>query len=425
MRRRARLALGVAAVAGVWLVPAAPALAAPWCGTVGTEDRPATVGGAQVRVIYAIPSDGEDRSATIVPQLSADVDAIEDWWRGQDPTRIARFDRAPFPCGLQADVQLFRTTQTAEQLRPADRRFEMLADAITALDNFSPFFKYLVYYDGPLESDRLCGQGGGFFDGPGIAIVYVASCAGEPTSVVAAHELIHAMGMLPRSGPPHACPDTPGHACDAQSDIMWPFATLVPLSSLLLDVNRDDYYGHSGGWEDLQDSRWLRHLDAQVPLALTLRGTGSIVSDVPGVECSASCSSEWDAGGTVTLAATPSGNQRFVSWSGACTGASPTCSVSLTQPAAVTALFAPLTFGLRVTIAGKGTVLSLSGEVACPGRCRVAVSSYTPIRLTAKPARGWRFKAWSGACRGTRASCTLPMTAGAQARAVFARAKAK
>jgi hypothetical protein len=423
VRRRVRLALGVAAVAGVWLVPAAPALAAPWCGTVGTEDRPATVGGAQVRVIYAIPSDGEDRSATIVPQLSADVDAIEDWWRGQDPTRTARFDRAPFPCGLQADVQLFRATQTAEQLRLEDRRFEMLADAITTLDSFSPFYKYLVYYDGPLESDRLCGQGGGFFDGPGVAIVYLGSCAGEPSVVIAAHELIHSMGMLPRSGPPHACPESPGHACDTQSDIMWPFATLVPLSSLLLDVNRDDYYGHAGGWEDLQDSRWLRHLDAQVPLALTLQGTGSVVSDVPGIDCSASCASEWDAGSAVVLAATATPNQRFVGWSGACAGSAPSCSVSLAQPAAVTALFAPLTFGLRVTIAGKGTVRSAFGEVACPGRCRVAVSSYTPIRLTAKPAKGWRFKTWSGACRGTRASCALPMTAAAQARAVFARAK--
>ena len=381
------------------------------------------MGGAQLRVVYAIPADGEDRSATVVPQLSADVDAIEDWWRGQDPARTARFDRAPFPCGLQADVQLLRTTQTAEQLRPADRRFETLADAVTALDNFSPFFKYLVYYDGPVESDRLCGQGGGLFDGPGVAIVYVGSCAGEPSVVTAAHELIHAMGMLPRSGPPNGCPDTRGHACDLQTDIMWPFATLVPLSSLLLDVNRDDYYGHSGGWEDLQDSRWLRHLDAQVPLALTLQGTGSVVSDVPGVDCPASCSSEWDAGSTVTLAANPAGGQRFINWSGACTGTSPSCSVLLVQPASVIALFAPATFGLRVTIGGKGTVRSASGAVACPGRCAVAVPSFTATRLTAKPAKGWRFKTWSGACRGTRASCTLPMTAASQARAVFVRAK--
>jgi len=34
-------------------------------------------------------------------------------------------------------------------------------------------------------------------------------------------------------------------------------------------------------------------------------------------------------------------------------------------------------------------------------------SSYLPLRLSAKPAKGWRFKSWQGACRGTRAVCTL------------------
>ena len=33
-----------------------------------------------------------------------------------------------------------------------------------------------------------------------------------------------------------------------------------PLSSLYLDFNHDDYYGHSGSWADIQDSLWLHRV---------------------------------------------------------------------------------------------------------------------------------------------------------------------
>jgi hypothetical protein len=400
------------------------AQAATWCGTVATDDRPATVGGRQVRIVYAIPSDGADRSATVVPQLSADVDAIEGWWQSQDATRTVRFDRTAFTCGLQADVELLRLTQTAAQLQPTDGRFEAVADAVTALDGDSSFLKYLVYYDGPSADNNLCGQGGGFFDGPGVAIVYVGSCSGEPSVVVAAHELLHAMGALPGPGPPHACTESNGgdaHACDANLDLMWPFATLVPLSQLILDVNRDDYYAHAGSWPDMQDSGWLRHLDAQSALTVALQGRGAVTSNLPGVACTASCTTEWDTGSSVTLTATPAAGQKLAGWAGGgCTGTS-TCTVTLTQATQVGVLFGPPTFALRVGLTGRGVVRGAAGRVACPSRCAVAVPSYTATRLVATPRAGWRFKSWSGACRGTRPTCTVPMRKAISVRAVFAR----
>jgi len=87
----------------------------------------------------------------------------------------------------------------------------------------------------------------------------------------------------------------------------------------------------------------------------------------------------------------------------------------------VSALFGPSTYRLTVAVAGRGAVRSSQGGLACPPRCSRLVPSYSPLRLTASPAKGWRFKSWSGACRGTRPACTLPMTAVASARAVFAR----
>ena len=225
---------------------------------------------------------------TVVPQISADVDEIEAWWQGQDPTRSPRFDRAAFSCGPQADVELLRMQQTAAQLSVTETTWETIADAVTGLDGVVPHYKYLVYYDGPLDTDRICGQGGGVYDGPGVAVVYVATCAGEPSAATAAHELLHSMGAVPSPGPQHSCgSEDSAHACDSNLDIMWPFATLVPFSSLVLDVNRDDYYAHAGTWIDIQDTRFLRHLDAQGSLALALSGTGSVLSDIPGVSCAA------------------------------------------------------------------------------------------------------------------------------------------
>lgn len=421
MSRVVRLVVLALLVLGAAWLYAAPAAAATWCGTVATDDRPATVGGRQIRVVYAIPSDGADRSATVVPQLSADVDAIEEWWRGQDATRTARFDRAVFGCGPQADVELLRLARSGEEVRTGDRAFGLIADAVTALDDRSPYFKYLVYYDGPLADERLCGQGGGFLDGPGVAIVYVGSCAGEPSAVIAAHELLHAMGAVPTTGPPHPCSgDDRAHVCDSSMDLMWPFATLVPLSSLLLDVNRDDYYAHSGSWPDLQDSGWLRHLDAQVDLAVGIAGTGRIRSDLPGVDCTVSCSIQWDAATAVTLTATPADGERLVRWTGACSG-SDGCAVSLAQSTQVAALFAPATFALRVAVSGRGAVRGAGGLIACPARCVAAVPSHTPTTLTARPAKGWRLARWTGGCRGTARTCVLPMRKAASARAAFAR----
>jgi hypothetical protein len=408
------------------LLHADPASAAPWCGTAGSDDRPPAVAGPQVRLVYVIPSDGADNSATVLPQMSADVDAIEAWWQAQDPTRTPRFDRAAFACGAQADVELLRMSQTAAQLSVTDTTFETVANAVTGLDGLGPHYKYLVYYDGALDTTKLCGQGGGFYDGPGVAIVFVGACAGEPSAAVAAHELLHAMGALPSPGPQHSCgAEDSAHACDSSQDIMWPFATLVPLTSLLLDVNRDDYYAHSGAWADLQDTRFLRRLDAQGSLALTLNGSGSVVSDIPGVSCTATCATQWDTGSGVTLTATPAGGQRFVRWGGSCAGSGPApeCKVSVAQATQITALFGPPTYALRVSVAGKGTVRSGSGRVSCPARCLAAVPSYAATSLVARPAQGWRFKSWSGTCRGTRPVCTLPMRKASTARATFARAK--
>ena len=94
MIRRTLLVLTAATVA--FAVAGEDALAVPWCGPTTTQDRAPVFTGRSIRVVYAYASDGADRSAELASRISADVDAIGDWWRGQDPSREPRFDRVTF-----------------------------------------------------------------------------------------------------------------------------------------------------------------------------------------------------------------------------------------------------------------------------------------------------------------------------------------
>ena len=275
MKRFGLRGVGVLVVAGALAATLAQAsYAAPWCGSPSVQDRAPAVAGRTIRVVYVIPSDGADRTGELAPRISADVDEIAAWWRTQDGEREPRFDRAAFPCGPQADIVTLRLTGSAAALAPGNTRFERIANAIQAPTGYSGYEKHLVYYDGPTDNDRICGQGGGTADAAGIAIVYLSACSGVPTASVAAHELLHAFGALAASGPPNACPDTRGHPCDSDTDLLYPFADTTPLGSLILDFGRNDYYGHAGGWLDVQDSPWLRLVTRQVPLTVGIAGPG-------------------------------------------------------------------------------------------------------------------------------------------------------
>jgi Divergent InlB B-repeat domain len=377
------------------------------------------VAGPFVHVVYAFPSDGSDRTAVVGPAIANDIAEIDAWWRGQDATRAPRFDVAPLDCGTQVDLTTLRLPQAGSQLAPIAGRANSIVGGLSAMGMGSPYGKYLVYYDGANNEPDICGQGGGPLSvGPSYAIVYVGVCDGVPTAPVAAHELLHAMGALP-PGAPHACSaEDDGHPCDSEQDILFPYASGAALTQLLLDVGRDDYYGHAGGWDDLQDSPWLRKLDAQVTLSATVTGGGKVVSVQPGPECAATCSVEWDRGSDVTLEAIAPAGKRFVRWTGACRGELP-CMLKLDAATTVSALFAQARFRLAVAVAGKGVVRSTPTGLACRVRCSASFTSFKAVRLRATANKGWRFARWTGGCTGTGA-CVVPMTKAAGVRAVFA-----
>ena len=400
------------------LAPSAPTA---WCGTPTQADRvPNVVAGNPIHWVYAIPSDGSDNLGGLASVMQADAEQIDGWWRGQDPTRTPRNDIASFSCGGQLDITTVRIPRPSAQLSPLEGRFSSIVEGLNQAGLNSTFTKLVVYYDGPTADNNVCGQGGSDSSGFGAAVVYYRSCTGVSTAAVAAHEVLHTLGAVSRSAPHDCAGDQSGHTCDTEADLMFPTIGGDPLSSKLLDSGHDDYYGHGGGWTDTQDSAWLVRLDGQAPFTVTISGPGSVASDVPGLLCAASCTTTWNSGQRISLTATPGNGARLVRWRGACSGAAG-CNVTVAPGAAVTALFAPASFRLTVAVNGKGAVRSSQAGITCRPRCSASFPSFTPLRLTATPAKGWKLRSWSGACRGAKKTCTVPMSAATAARATFVR----
>ena len=415
-----RKALLIAAfAAALWLAPGA--LAAPWCGgsAESSADRPDIVTGAQVHAVVATPADAPDQFAATATRLSEDVGSMSAWWTGQDPTRAPRFDEATFPGGTCLDISFVHLPQPASSYAGAQTAYDGIANGLREVGLMNPFKDYLVYYDGPSVEPDVCGAGVGTFNlGAAFATVFLNGCPDVPDDSVQAHELLHAFGALPdgapnwcRSSPVDGGPDT-GHPCDSPSDVLYPLTDGRPLQQQVLDFNHDDYYAHSGSWPDIQDTIFLHHLNTpEEALGLSISGTGHVTSDLPGVDCTAACTSQWDQGTKVTLAPVPSPRTHFIRWAGGCTGRAG-CTLDLSEPAAVTAVFGPAAIPVTVATSGKG-------RVACTPRCSKRFSAGARLTLRAIPAKGWKFARWGGSCTGTRPTCTPKTDYAVSARANF------
>lgn len=318
-----------------------------WCGSsASAADRfPDRVAGRQVHVVYAVAS-GVSASTAAANRIATDVSAIHAWWRGQDPTRAPRFDLHNFgPCSSTfgaLDISHVALPRNAAHYAPD--RFTRLREDLRGLGFTDTDKKYLVFYEAPLvgtEPKPLCGTGGGAF-----AINYLSGrClrdfgTGARAALTAAHELLHALGAVAQ-GAPHRCADS-GHVCDTVEDIMYvPHSISTSIFQTTLDVGRDDYYGHSGSWWDVADSRWLARLDRpQYALQVAVSDAGRVESDLPGLSCPPVCTAVFDAGTTVVLRATPTAGRVFVGWQGACSGTSTTCTVLLSSGRTARAVFA-------------------------------------------------------------------------------------
>jgi Divergent InlB B-repeat domain len=164
-------------------------------------------------------------------------------------------------------------------------------------------------------------------------------------------------------------------------------------------------------------------------------GTGTVTSNLGGINCPGTCMALFPSGTTVTLTASPTGGSTFGSWSvvsgPACPGTGP-CTVTMTGNITVTATFIPpqpTTVSLTVSINntdGDGTVTSNPGGINCPGTCIGSFQPGTIVTLTAiptvTPSSGSTFSGWSvvggPACPGI-GLCTVTMTGNITVTATF------
>jgi len=243
----------------------------PWCGTdsSGADRLPDATPGYAVHVAYVRPLGGPDRFGELAPRIVGDAAAIEAWWRSQDAARSPRFDLFPFACASAfgaLDITNVELPQAISEISGAFNRIRLLLASELGFNQ--PEKVYLVYYDGPTGQsgfERVCGQGApaGGLGLPGIAVIYLDSCGATSTDslrpIVAVHELVHVLGAVDDAAP-NSCED--GHVCDLESDLMTASLSGEELETHVLDGGRDDYYGHSGSWTDVQDSLFFERLDS-------------------------------------------------------------------------------------------------------------------------------------------------------------------
>ena len=94
-------------------------------------------------------------------------------------------------------------------------------------------------------------------------------------------------------------------------------------------------------WGDNRDGRTASPIGISymfLKVVLTA-GAGVVVSHPAGIECGVDCGENYPSGTVVTLEATPAPDLRFSHWNGACSGAAPTCQVTMIDAQSAEAVF--------------------------------------------------------------------------------------
>lgn len=152
-------------------------------------------------------------------------------------------------------------------------------------------------------------------------------------------------------------------------------------------------------------------------------GSGSVISDPEGINCSLGCEADFNASTTVTLTATADTGSVFVGWAGVCSGSNPVCDVSMTGSLATTAKFAAVIPQYLLTVSkegnGDGTVTSFPLGISCGADCSESYPSGTQVMLSATAETGSVFTGWGGACSGTD-NCIVTLGQAREVTASFA-----
>jgi alpha-tubulin suppressor-like RCC1 family protein len=152
-------------------------------------------------------------------------------------------------------------------------------------------------------------------------------------------------------------------------------------------------------------------------------GSGTVTSDLSGINCGTACSSDYVINTSVTLTASPAANSVFLGWTGCDSASSTTCTVLMSAAKSVTANFDLKRFTLTVAVIrellGNGTVTSSPAGISCGSDCSETYVIGTVVTLTAQPSGISLFDKWKGCDVSNGTSCTVTMNAAKSVTASF------
>jgi hypothetical protein len=155
----------------------------------------------------------------------------------------------------------------------------------------------------------------------------------------------------------------------------------------------------------------------QLMVDKTRPGSGTVTSNLTGIDCGGTCSAAFNTGASVTLTATPAGSSTFTGWGGDCSGTG-TCQLTMDSAHVVIADFsAPgTTYSLTVNAGSNGTISTPAGTTTR--------NAGEVVTITATPNSGYHFVNWTGdwgmIAHTTRASTTITINGNTTIQANFA-----
>ena len=411
VRARAAVVVLASALAAAF---AHGASAAPWCGTPERQDRAPAVAGRTIRVLYVDPvrrhrPHGRARAAD---QRGRGRD------RGvvADAGRRARAPLRPRVVPLRAAGRHRHAPAAADSRRGHPSRGDVGSSGSPTPSARRPavpgYEKHLVYYDGPTDNDRICGEGGERRDGPGDRDRLPRACSGVPSARRrGARAPPRASVPLAASGPPNACPDTRAHPCDSDLDILYPFADATPLGSLAPRLRRTTTTATRAGGPTSRTPCGCGSSSRQVALDVVYRRNGLRRERHPRRRLHGELHDRVGCGDVRVARGAAGEGQRFVRWSGSCTGTL-RCEVALSAAARSACSSRQSGSGSRRFDRRRRSRSPVPAPRVPLARCARQATSYTPLRLRRPPARDWRFARLErrAAADATRSLCTLPMT---------------